>query len=113
MKTYRFNKVITKANIVELMSLSTPRARLVFWALATALIFILPYRLFENVSLWKRLGWESAPSVGLTRAYWLLIHGDASGAWARNKLIFVVIAVGLPILAIDVYKIINSHNNKP
>lgn len=97
-----------KSIIVELISLTTPRARLCFWALATAVIFVLPYRLFANLSLWQRLGWHSAPSIGLTRAYWLLIHGDISGAWHRNKLIFVVIAVGFPVLTLDLYKIINN-----
>lgn len=97
---------------IELVSLSTPRARLCFWALATTIIFLLPYRFFENLSLWQRIGWDSAPSIGLTRAYWLLIHGDIAAAWERNSVIFVVIAIGIPILIMDAYKLVLSKNNK-
>lgn len=97
---------------IELISLSTPRARLCFWATVTFIIIVLPYRFFENLSLWQRLGWDSAPSIGLTRAYWLLIHGDISGAWGRNRLIFAVVAVGLPILIIDFYKIVKNSPYK-
>lgn len=102
----------TKNLLIELVSLSTPRARLWFWALATTVIFLLPYRFFENLSIWQHLGWENAPSIGLTRAYWLLIHGDISAAWDRNRLIFVVIAVGAPLLIMDMYKIARSRTNK-
>ena len=97
--------------LLELISLSTPRARLSFWALITFVIYILPYKLFENLSLWKNLGWDSAPSVGLTRAYWLLIHNDVTGAWNKNKLIFVVITIGGVILFIDLFKLISSYKN--
>lgn len=92
--------------LIELVSLSTPQAQLWFWGLATVIIFFLPYRFFENISLWQRLGWDSAPSIGLTRAYWLLIHGDVAAAWDRNRLIFLIIAIGVPLLLIDIYKII-------
>ncbi len=98
-----------KESFIELISLSSPRARLGFWVLATMVIFLLPYRFFENLSLWQRLGWESAPSIGLTRAYWLLIHGDIAAAWQRNNLIFAVIAVGVPLLLFDVFKLIRSN----
>lgn len=94
--------------LVELISLSTPRSRLCLWAIATIAIFILPYRFFENISLWQRLGWDTAPSIGLTRAYWLLIHGDIIAAWHRNRYIYAVVAVGAVILTIDVYKIIKN-----
>lgn len=101
-----------KGLFIELISLSTPRARIIFWALATAIIFVLPYRFFENLSLWQRLGWDSAPSIGLTRAYWLLIHGDIAAAWERNSLIFVVVAVGVPMLIRDAYTLVRSKTSK-
>ena len=97
---------------IELISLSTARSRLVFWGLATVVTFFLPYRFFENISLWQRLGWDSAPSIGLTRAYWLLIHGNPAAAYDRNWLIFVVIAVGLPLLLADAYRVYTAYRRK-
>lgn len=94
--------------LLELVSLSTPRSRISFWAIITVIIFILPYRFFEHISLWQRIGWDSAPSIGLTRSYWLLIHGQPNAAWDKNRLIFAVIFVGTIILIIDIYKIVKT-----
>lgn len=66
------------------------------------LVFIVPYAWLSNLSLWQALGWESAPSIGLTRAYWLLIHGDPIAAWNRNPLIYAVLPVVGAIIAKDI-----------
>lgn len=71
------------------------------WGGLTIVIFCVPYQWLAGLSLWQRLGWESAPSIGLTRAYWLLIHGDPVAAWQRNGLIYAVCAVGACMLAHD------------
>ncbi len=97
-----------KQLFIELISLSTPYSRLLFWLIATVIIYILPYSFFENLSIWGLIGWDNAPSIGLTRAYWLFIHGDIAGALERNKLIFAVLIVGIPILIIDLYGIIKN-----
>ncbi len=99
-----------KRLFIELISLNTPYARISFWAIITFLVFIAPYRWLGNLSVWQKLGWDSAPSIGLTRAYWLLIHGNPMAAWHRNSLIYLVILIGLPILAVDVYKIWHGQN---
>ncbi|MDZ7786173.1 MAG: DUF2752 domain-containing protein [Candidatus Saccharibacteria bacterium] len=72
--------------------------------LASFVIFFSQYHWFENLSLWKNLGWESAPSIGLTRAYWLLLHGDVQAAWERNWLIFPVLLILAMIFMRDLYK---------
>lgn len=92
--------------LIELISLSSPRSRLTFWFIITALILILPYDFFANLSLWQKIGWEGAPSIGLTRSYWLILRGDFVGAWELNKLIYLVLVVGFIILASDTSKII-------
>lgn len=99
---------IARKSFIELISLSSPRSRLSFWLIATLIIYFLPYSFFKNLSIWGFMGWDNAPSIGLTRAYWLLIHGDIAGAFERNKLIFAVLIVGAPIIIIDLYKIIKS-----
>ncbi|MBP9812984.1 DUF2752 domain-containing protein [Candidatus Saccharibacteria bacterium] len=97
-----------KRFFIELISLSTPRGRLSFWALATVIIYMLPYKLIGNLSLWQKIGIENAPSIGLTRAYWLFIRGDFAAAWSRNKLIYLVVVVGGIVLVIDLYKLYKS-----
>ena len=73
-----------------------------FSLLSTA-IYLSHYHWLDHLSLWGNLGWKQAPSIGLTRAYWLLLHGNAVAAWHRNWLIYAVLAVGLPIILKDVY----------
>lgn len=68
----------------------------------SCLVFIVPYAWLSNLSLWQALGWEAAPSIGLTRAYWLLIHGDPIAAWNRNPLIYAVLPVVGAIIAKDI-----------
>lgn len=85
---------------LETVGLQSPRGRLLFFGLATIAIFVAPYNWLANLSVWQALGVPS-PSIGLTRAYHLLLHGDFVAAWDRNPLIFVVLFIGLPLLAFD------------
>lgn len=94
--------------LFEVVGLQTPRGRLIFFALASLAIFVVPFHLLGQLSIWQRLG-IPAPSIGLTRAYWHLLHLDPGAAWDRNPLIFAVLAVGLPLLAKDAYKL---HKNR-
>jgi len=93
---------------LEIISLSTARGRLAAFGLATSAIFFSQYHWLANLSLYGHLGIDS-PSIGLTRAYWLLIHGNPVAAWERNPLIFLVLAVGLPLIALDVMKVIKQR----
>lgn len=96
----------------EALSLRTPRARLVVFAVLSLVVLVSNYSWLENLSFWKFVGWESAPSIGLTRAYWLLLHGDVVAAWERNVLIFAVLAIGLPLLALDLWKVFSGRRGK-
>ncbi len=87
---------------LEVISLQTERGRLVFALMAHVVLLIVPYAWLSNLSLYKLLGINS-PTIGLTRAYWLLIHGRPADAWERNWLIFPVMAVGWSIVALDVW----------
>ena len=97
--------------IVSIISLQTSRDRLLFFCIATCVIFLLPYQALSHLSLWKALDIPS-PSIGLTRAYWLLIHGDPVASWERNRLIFAVLAVGLPIIIYDAVAIYRTHRHR-
>ncbi len=91
---------------LRLLTLSTPESRLFVWALLTVLIFLSSFSWLEDLSLYKRFGIDWAPSIGLTRAYWYLLHGDIEAAWRMNKIVFIVIGIGSIILLKDIRAII-------
>lgn len=103
-------KSITKLKsvLIETVGLLTPRGRLIFFGITSSAIFLAPYSWLSNLSLWQYIGIQS-PSIGLTRAYWRVLHGDLVGAYERNWLILAVLAIGLPLLAIDLIKLIRSR----
>ena len=88
---------------LEMITLGTARGRVLAWGGLSGVIFVVPYHWLDHLSLWGGLGWHRAPSIGLTRAYWLLIHGQVAAAWHRNALIALVCAVGVPLIARDVW----------
>jgi hypothetical protein len=93
----------------EIITLGTSRGRVLAWLLLSAVIFAVPYAWLAHLSLWQHLGWHGAPSIGLTRAYWLLLHGRPTQAWQRNWLIVPVCAIGLPIIARDAARWFNGR----
>ncbi len=88
--------------VFEVVGLQTARGRLLCVGLITIAVFSAPYSWLAHLSLWDRLGWHSAPSIGLTRAYWLLLHGQPRAAWHRNWLIYLVLVILLPLLIRDI-----------
>lgn len=101
-----------KKLIVEIVTLSTAKGRLLFFALTTLIVFFVPYSWLNNLSLWQRLGWHSAPSIGLTRSYHLIIHGDPVAAWHRNPLIYLVLLIWLAIMTKDLVEIMRNTNTE-
>ena len=89
----------------EAVTLSTPQGRLTAWLLLSVIIFLSPFHWLGNLSVWQRIGWDSAPSIGLTRAYWLLLHGDIDAALQRNRLILPIVVIGLAMLSVDALRI--------
>lgn len=99
----------TKQLVAETITLSTPRGRLIFALTANIAIFASRYHWLSNLSLYQRLGLDWAPSIGLTRAYWKVLHGDLAGAWERNWLIFPVMTVLWCIVALDLYALVRGR----
>lgn len=97
--------------VLETLGLSSARGRLIFFVLISLCVFVLPPKLPVSFSVWQRMG-EPAPSIGLTRAYRLVLHGDLSAAWQQNKLIYVVIVVGGAILIKDVMNLAGAKHAK-
>jgi hypothetical protein len=61
-------------------------------------------------SIFATLGLPS-PSIGLTRAYWKLLHGDIAGAVRQNLMVVpVAITIGGIIIA-DGARILHSWRN--
>ena len=96
----------------EALTVQTPRGRLALFCSISLLVFCVPYRWLAHLSLWQAIGWKTAPSIGLTRAYWLLLHGDPVAAWHRNWLIYPVLLVWLGIFSWDSYQVIMRQAEK-
>jgi hypothetical protein len=88
--------------LIESASLATPRGRITSFVVLSVAIFFCRYHWLDHLSLWGNLGFSHAPSIGLTRAYWLFLHGQIVAAWQRNWLIYMVLATGLPMVAVDI-----------
>ncbi len=95
--------------LIELVSFSTPRGIVSFGMLTNAILLVVPYSWLErsHLSLYERMHIPS-PSIGLTRAYWLLLHGHFSAAVQRNKLIVVVAPVLWMIFAVALLRMKRS-----
>lgn len=91
--------------LLEIITLQSARGRLGFAALAHTIILAVPFGWLSNLSLYKALGLDWMPSIGLTRAYWQLLHGHLTAAWEQNWLIFPVITVGWLIIVLDIYRL--------
>jgi len=94
-----------RQRILDIIGLRTPAGRLIFFGVASVVIFVTPRGLLSELSLWARIGFDNAPSIGLTRAYQSVLHGDLAAAWLRNPLIFAVLAIGLPLLTRDIWRL--------
>jgi Protein of unknown function (DUF2752) len=90
---------------LRVLNLDSPTKRLATWAVLSTIIFLAPFSWLQHLSLWQRLGLDWAPSIGLTRAYWHLLHGNPASAWQINPLIYAVITVGLPMLGRDICRV--------
>jgi hypothetical protein len=75
-------------------------------------IFFSRFEWLAHVSLWAKLGMDWMPSIGLTRAYWLVLHGDFVAAWHRNGLIYLVLLVGIPLLLKDIWQLVRKFHQK-
>ncbi|MCX6804708.1 MAG: DUF2752 domain-containing protein [Patescibacteria group bacterium] len=92
-----------KNRILNIIGLQTPMARLTVFTGTTICLYSISYSSLlqtPTLSLFSRLNIPS-PSIGLTRAYWLLIHGDLNGAWQMNKLVYLVALVLAGIIVVD------------
>lgn len=104
------SRILTVAS--ETLTLRTARGRLIAFGFLTTLIFMSPYHWLAQLSLWQHIGWHGAPSIGLTRAYWLIMHGHPVAAWHRNPLIYAVLIVGIPLLVRDAYTLLLRTTGK-
>ncbi|GEM_PF-1660703 len=90
--------------LFEIIGLQTARGRVLFFGIVSICVYLLPVNTLKNFSLWNLLDIHS-PSIGLTRAYHYVLHGDFAKAWEQNDFIFVVLIVGIPIIVKDVYNV--------
>jgi hypothetical protein len=109
-KAGRLNSI---RHFLHYFSLSTPKQRLTTWLVLTLLIYFARFSWLVNLSLYKRAGLDFMPSIGLTRSYWLLLHGKLSQALAMNRLIIVVIAVGSFLLVKDAKSLLRNRVASP
>lgn len=81
--------------------------------LAHGVLLLIPYEWLDNarLSLYERGGINS-PSIGTTRAYWRVLHGDLSGAYERNNLIIIIAPLIIILYVVAVYRLIKKNNSK-
>lgn len=96
---------------INIIGLQTPKGRLVFFACIFALLLTVPFSVLTSgpsLSLYQHLGIPS-PSVGLTRASWLLLHGEFRAAAGMNPLVYPVIAITIGIVAKDIAVVLQNY----
>ncbi len=119
-----------KQLILDIISLGTPQAILIFLILALIILSIVSATSLEqgpSISINKRLfpfifetvlnidcpdsGFLEGccPSCGLTRATSKLLHGDVKGAWGYNPLVFPVMIIVLILIIINTIKTIRFY----
>ena len=86
---------------LEAVTLSSARGRAHAFLSITGAVYLSPYSWLAHLSIWGAMGWKDAPSIGLTRAYWLLLHGQPVAAYARNGLIYPVLLIWIAIFLND------------
>ncbi len=97
----------TKRIAIETIGLQTSRGRLAFFTVVSFIVFLLPIKTLAGFSLWGKIGFD-LPSIGLTRAYHYVLHGNFEQAWQQNGLVFIVLLIGLPLLIKDVYNVVKQ-----
>lgn len=100
----------SSASLSDLIGLQTPPARLAVFSSITLFLVVIPYHTLlsiPTVSVFARVGIHS-PSIGLTRAYWYVLHGQFQNAWQMNKLIFLVVPIVLALVVRDLLMLIRK-----
>ncbi|MFC1741961.1 DUF2752 domain-containing protein [Nanoarchaeota archaeon] len=54
----------------------------------------------------------SCPACGMTRGMSRLLHGDPSGAWRFNRMVFVVLAVMVGLIVVNAVRIVRQRKKK-
>lgn len=109
------SKVKFKTHLLNTIGLQTPIARLAVIAIGTLGLYIISYSTLlglPTISVYSRLQIPS-PSIGLTRAYWYLIHGQFANAWRMNKLIYIVALVLVGLVTKDVLSLKKRNTKTP
>ncbi len=109
-----YKKIKSLFNILFLMlSLSKPLSRIILfcsglvilWILPTANLHYLPVR-----SIYESFFGFKPYSSGITRAVSRLLHGDITGAWNFNPLVYLVIPIIFIILVKDINYLIRTKD---
>ncbi len=88
----------------NLIGLQTPASRLFVLGGGSLLLALISYGTLVSIptiSLYDRLG-IPAPSIGLTRAYSQLLHGNLQAAWQTNPLVVAAAAAIAGIMITDI-----------
>ncbi len=108
---YKIRRVLQK--FLYVISLSKPLSRVIVFSLGLIILFVLPTEKLHYLPI--RSAYESLfnfkpYSSGITRAVSRLLHGDVTGAWEFNPLVYLVIPLALFILIKDVLYLIKTKD---
>jgi len=124
--SWKENKIISF--FIEILSFATPRARVINLSSIFLLLAVIPTKyliyspvkcVFKNFLLplifqgnCPASGFFAncnSPSCGMTRGMSRLLHGDFTGAWNFNRLVFMVFAIMVFILIKDSITLYMEH----
>ena len=123
---WKRNKI--KTFFIDILSFSTPKARVINLSSIFLLLAIIPTKyliyspvkcIFKNFLLPLLFHGHcptsglfancNCPACGMTRGMSRLLHGDINGAWNFNKLVFIVFAIMMFILIKDTIALFIEH----
>ena len=95
----------------DLISFNTPRAIVFNLSIILIILAIIPTDKLHYLpirSVYENVFGFMPYSSGLTRALSSLLHGNLSGAWNYNKLVFVVLATTIILIVTNINRSVNS-----
>ena len=96
-----------------ILSLSKPLSRVIIFSFSLIILFFFPTNKLHYLpvrSIYESLFNFKPYSSGITRAVSRLLHGDTTGAWEFNPLVFLVIPIALLILIKDILYLIKTKD---
>ena len=104
---FRWPKIIVFNLTIILLYLALIPKNMVFWWKSSCIWknYVIPLFFHWNCPTSWFFAWCECPACGMTRAVYLILHGDFSLARDYNKLSFIVLPMMLAVIGYNIRKI--------